>query len=243
MRVVDYDTSQIPNVTMFGSTNFSLRTFNYYPYIEIQRNFHSALKFTKNFLQKIAYLYAIYSVFSPISERVCRVNHSLYTEGYIKLSRKLLEWGWYNDQNTVRLFFHLLLCANYKDCEFHNTVIKRGQLVTSRKKLSEQLGLTEREIRTALEHLTSTNDIAINSTPRYSIITVKNDYLSSQPTNKTTSYRPTSDQQATSDRPQYKKDKKAKKDNKARNNTRVRSMCEFDEDELVAFRSKMLYTD
>lgn len=166
----------------------------------------------------------------------------MYTDGYIKLSRKLLDWGWYNDPNTARLFFHLLLCANYKDCEYHDIVIKRGQLVTGRKKLSEQLNMTEREIRTALEHLKATNDIAITSTSQYSIITINNYYEPPKTTSKMTNERPRSDQRVTNDRPQYNKDKNDKKYKKARN-TRTGDLYELNDYDIESFKSKSLFKD
>lgn len=117
--------------------------------------------------------------------------------GYIKLDRKILKWGWYNDSNTFRVFVHLLLTANYSDSEFRGHTIKRGQLVTGRKKLSDQLKMTEREVRTALDHLKATNEIAIETTSQYSIITIENYNKYQRATNKTTNKRPASDQQAT----------------------------------------------
>ena len=37
---------------------------------------------------------------------------------YIKIDRKILDWEWYRNLNTCRLFFHLLLKANWKDGRF-----------------------------------------------------------------------------------------------------------------------------
>ena len=136
--------------------------------------------------------------------------------GFIKLNRNMLGWRWYHDLNTFKVFIHLLFKANYKDGEFENHTIKRGQLVTGRKALSKELEMSERQVRTALEHLKSTNEITITRTSKYSIITINsyNKYqdvdqrIDQQPTNN----RPASDQQATSNRPQYKKNKKNKKE-------------------------------
>lgn len=36
-------------------------------------------------------------------------------DGHIKLFRKFLDWGWYQDINTKVLFIHMLLKANWKD--------------------------------------------------------------------------------------------------------------------------------
>lgn len=44
---------------------------------------------------------------------------------YIKLSRNLLDWGWYKDANTSRVFLHCLLKANWKDGEYYGVRIPR----------------------------------------------------------------------------------------------------------------------
>ena len=51
--------------------------------------------------------------------------------GHIKIDRRILEWEWYSDINTCRLFIHLLLKANWKDGRFQGTEVPRGSLVTS----------------------------------------------------------------------------------------------------------------
>lgn len=92
---------------------------------------------------------------------------------YIKLNRKILEWGWYTDTNTFKLFLHLLLSANYKDGEFLGIQIKRGQALKSISKLSAETGLTSRNIRTAVDHLKSTGEITCQPTRYGQLITVE----------------------------------------------------------------------
>ncbi len=94
--------------------------------------------------------------------------------GYIKLHRKFTKWEWYHDPNTARVFLHLLLTASWEECEYHGYKIKPGQVVTGRKKLAKELKLSEKAIRTALDHLKSTNEVAIKTTNRFSIITIVN---------------------------------------------------------------------
>jgi biotin operon repressor len=52
--------------------------------------------------------------------------------------------------------------------------LKAGQFITGRKKLAEELGFSEQQIRTAISKLESTGEISIFSTNKYSIITVTN---------------------------------------------------------------------
>lgn len=94
--------------------------------------------------------------------------------GYVKIHRKILEWSWYRDINTCRLFIHMLLKANWKEAGFRDTTVPRGSFVSSLDKLSEETMLTKREIRTAISHLKSTGEVTVKTTNRYSIFSIKN---------------------------------------------------------------------
>ena len=78
---------------------------------------------------------------------------------WIKIYRSLLDWEWYDDINTCRLFIHLLLTANYEDKKWHGMVIKRGQRFCSLSTLAEETGLSIKSIRVALTHLALTGEI------------------------------------------------------------------------------------
>ena len=94
------------------------------------------------------------------------------SEGWIKLHRKILNWEWWDDHETFKLFVYLLLTANHADRTYRGTLIKRGQLRTSRDKLSMSTSMTDRKIRTAIANLISTKDIEVVSTNRFSLITI-----------------------------------------------------------------------
>lgn len=94
--------------------------------------------------------------------------------GYIKLYRKMLEWGWYDDTNTKVVFLHLLLTANYKDTEWHGIPLKRGNVVTSIHQLATDLKLSDQNVRTALSHLKLTGEITSKPHTKFSIISIKN---------------------------------------------------------------------
>ena len=93
---------------------------------------------------------------------------------YIKIDRKILDWEWYSNINTCRLFIHMLLKANWKDGKFEGKVIPRGSFVSSYPKLEKETQLTNREIRTAIDHLKSTGELTVKKTNRYSIFTINN---------------------------------------------------------------------
>ena len=93
---------------------------------------------------------------------------------YIKLYRSLLDWEWYKKTNTKVLFIHMLLKANWKDRKFEGEIIPRGSLVTSLAKLSEETGLTTREVRTAILHLEKSEEVTSKRQAKYSVFTIKN---------------------------------------------------------------------
>ena len=88
------------------------------------------------------------------------------------MHRKLLKWEWYKDSNTKDLFIHLLLTANFMDTRFQGKKIKRGQVVTSLSSLAEETGMSIQNVKTALKHLISTNEVTNKSTDKYRVITV-----------------------------------------------------------------------
>ena len=94
--------------------------------------------------------------------------------GFVALHRSLLSWGWHADPATGWLFVNLLLMANWTDSVWQGMTIKRGQLVTGRKALAVQTGLSEQTVRTSLNRLKSTNEITIASTNKFSVITIVN---------------------------------------------------------------------
>lgn len=96
------------------------------------------------------------------------------SEGFIKLYRSILNWEWWNDDKTFRVFIYLLLNANWEDTRYRGHKIPKGSLVYGRKKLAKSLGMSEQSVRTSLEHLKSTNEITIKPTNKFSIITIVN---------------------------------------------------------------------
>ena len=80
-------------------------------------------------------------------------------EGWVKLHRKMINWEWYQDTNTFKLFCHFLLIANVADKKWKGITIKRGQFVRTLANLAVETGLTIDEVRTAIKHLESTNEI------------------------------------------------------------------------------------
>ena len=94
--------------------------------------------------------------------------------GFVAFPRGLTAWEWYDDPNTCRLFFHLMLTANWEPKNWHGIVVSPGSRVASVKKLAEETGLTIKNVRTSLEKLKTTNYLAIKATNKYSVISIEN---------------------------------------------------------------------
>ena len=94
--------------------------------------------------------------------------------GFIKVHRRMIEWGWYSDPNTKALFLHLLLVATFKDGEYMGHKLKPGDAVVGFKSLSETLGMSVKQVRTAMAHLESTGEITRKATNRFSIVSIAN---------------------------------------------------------------------
>lgn len=101
------------------------------------------------------------------------------TNGFIKLHRSILDWRWYKDANTFRVFLHLLLKAAISDYEYKNIKIRRGEVLTTYGELaneisSNSLSVSERQVRTAVEHLKSTGEVSITRLSKNLIISIVN---------------------------------------------------------------------
>ncbi|MCY1719583.1 hypothetical protein OU798_04480 [Prolixibacteraceae bacterium Z1-6] len=129
-------------------------------------------------------------------------------EGWIKLYRILLNWEWYRDSNMVHLLIHLILKANHESRRWQGVLIERGQLLTGRKVLSQETGISLQTIRTCLNRLKSTNEITIKSTNKFSIITIckyesyqaTKDEVNQQANQRLTNNQPTANQQLTTNK-------------------------------------------
>jgi hypothetical protein len=129
--------------------------------------------------------------------------------GWIKLHRQITDWEWYDDNNTFRLFIHLLLKANHKERSYRGTTIEVGCIMTGRELLSKETGLSVQQIRTCLDRLKLTNEITIKSDKQGTIIQVVKYKDYQVVTNELTTDQPTTNQQVTTN----KNDNKEKNDN------------------------------
>ena len=121
-------------------------------------------------------------------------------EGWIKLHRQIIEWEWFSDTNTFRVFLQLLLKANHKEKKYRGMVLKVGTIITSREILALETRLSVQQIRTALDKLKSTNEITIKTSSQGTIIEVVNYAKYQLVTNEITNKQPINNQQVTTNK-------------------------------------------
>lgn len=126
----------------------------------------------------------------------------IFSAGYFKLHRNILDWEWYSDHKVTRLFIHCLLKANHADKKWKGHIIKKGQFISSLDHLSAETGLTKQEIRTCINKLKSTQDLTQESTRYFSVFSLLNyekwnNKSTHKSTHKSTSEQHTSNTPAT----------------------------------------------
>jgi hypothetical protein len=93
-------------------------------------------------------------------------------KGFIILYRKLIDWEWYDHIPTKVLFIHLLLKANHTTKLWRGNEIKRGQYLTSLNTLSQETGLSVKQIRASLNNLEKTGEVGKQTTNLNTLISI-----------------------------------------------------------------------
>lgn len=94
--------------------------------------------------------------------------------GFIMLQRDIINWEWYTDVNTCKLFLHCLLKVNYSQKKWQGIVINKGEFITSYKKLAVETGLTVSKVRTSISKLIDSNCLIVEVTTSYTKILIPN---------------------------------------------------------------------
>lgn len=99
-------------------------------------------------------------------------------DGWISVHRKIQEKSWYRDSEYVHVWLHLLLNANHTDKKMwvngREIELKRGQLITSRKSISEKTGVQQQKCYRILKRYESEHQIEQQTTNKYTVITIVN---------------------------------------------------------------------
>lgn len=92
--------------------------------------------------------------------------------GYLMLNKEIKRFEYFTDINTMHLYLWLLFDANFIEGNCNGILVKRGQKLTSLNSLIIETGLTERQVRTALEKLIKSNHIEKKTTNKNTLLTV-----------------------------------------------------------------------
>lgn len=119
-------------------------------------------------------------------------------EGYVKIFRSILDWEWAGNPEMLGFWVYLLMKAETSPRKWRGMVIKRGQFVTTVRELSEETGLTVRQIRTIFSKLQATNEMTNKTTNKYTIVTICNyERYNGAENDERQTKRQTNDKQAT----------------------------------------------
>lgn len=94
--------------------------------------------------------------------------------GFITVHRKILKWEWYDHVPTKVLFIHCLLRANHTKTRWRGQEVNRGQFITSLNSLSQETGLSIKQVRVSLDNLEKTKELGKETTRQNTVITVLN---------------------------------------------------------------------
>ena len=149
------------------------------------------------------------------------------------LHRKLLDWEWYSKPVVKSVFIHSLLRANHKDGKWQGKEIKRGSFISSINKISSEIGHSVQEIKTALKHLKSTNELTTKGNTQHTVFTVVNYENYQGLTSDLTNEQPTVNQRATTNNNDNNEKNDKKKDIKPR--AKAKASAKKDESLLMAY--------
>lgn len=94
------------------------------------------------------------------------------TSGYIHLHRSLLTWDYHNNPIMFSVWAHLLMLAEYEDCQYEGITIHRGELIVSQQWLAQKVGITEKQLRLCLQKLEEGNEISKKKAGKKTMITI-----------------------------------------------------------------------
>lgn len=123
--------------------------------------------------------------------------------GWVKIYRKITDWGWYSDRNVRDTFIHLILTTSHKNFKFLGKDFVAGERVFGVAKLAKEIGISAQQLRTSLDKLKSTNEITIKTTNKYSVVSI-NKYYDYQADNKQNNKQVTNNQQTSNNNQEYK---------------------------------------
>ncbi len=99
-------------------------------------------------------------------------------QGWVKLHRKILHSDIFDNEKMLKVFIYCLTKSSHKQAESRigrrKVLLEPGQFIFGRKKAASELNMKESTVRDYLEILQEDGVITIQSTNKYSVITVDN---------------------------------------------------------------------
>ena len=99
-------------------------------------------------------------------------------QGWVKLSRRLLDNPIFQKPDYLAVWLFLLLSANHEETSFiwnnKKQILKKGQLLTGRKKIAQKTKVAESQIYKILKYLETEQQIEQQKTTKYTIVTIIN---------------------------------------------------------------------
>ena len=94
------------------------------------------------------------------------------TKGYIKLYRKILENGIFENAELLKVFVWTILRANAEPAEVYGRKLKVGQFVTGKLSAAEELQMRPTTVYDRIKKLEKLGYIKLNSNTKNTVITV-----------------------------------------------------------------------
>jgi len=89
-----------------------------------------------------------------------------HNKGWICLHRQILEWGWWGDTNTVKIYIYLMLKANHVANDWYGITVGRGELITSYTTLAKDNNLSKKAVEIAIKKLLNSGSIIIKKSKK-----------------------------------------------------------------------------
>jgi DNA replication protein DnaD len=100
------------------------------------------------------------------------------TQGWIKIHRSMLDKGWFINSDYLVVWMYLLMEAYHKDSEYlwngKTIILKRGQFITGRNKLSKELKINRSKVDRILKFFESEQQIEQQMTSTSRLISILN---------------------------------------------------------------------
>jgi hypothetical protein len=139
---------------------------------------------------------------------------------WVKLHRNIVDWEWFDDKNALKLLIYLNVKVNIVDKQWKGITVKRGSLVTGKYSITEDLGISVQQYRTALKKLVQSGEIVKKATNAYTILTLTK-WEKMQHEQQTDNKRITNEQQTDNKRIYPTKESKESKESKEREEKRL----------------------